>query len=334
LIFLKLSLVTKTTKLFLTKNPFEPTLFDIIKPMNRTAARIALLFFGVFLGATAVIMIKANTDSPFLIAAYRLLLATLFLSPFFFREKQTFTPKYGRKQFSWSILPGIFLAVHFITWTIGVPMTTVANASLIVNMTPVVMPLFLWLFYRENVNKFELLGTLIALIGLIVLGLSKSDFSPESVTGDLVCFSSMLCLAAYMALGRKNGSRLPILLYMVPLYLIAGLICLSIGLFFVNPIKPYDLTNVLLFFGLALLPTVGGHTILNYSMKFFRGQVVSVANVGQIVFATILGFLIFGEIPPLTFYLTAALIISGVLVTLFAGNGKNAAPNPVKSLQQ
>ena len=135
--------------------------------MNRTPARIALLFFGVFCGATAVIMIKASDESPLLIAAYRLLLATMFLSPLFFRQKQKTDQPYGREQLRWSALPGLFLAAHFITWTIGVPMTQVSNASLIVNMTPVVMPFFLWLFFRERVNRKEVLGTLLAISGHI-----------------------------------------------------------------------------------------------------------------------------------------------------------------------
>ncbi len=287
--------------------------------MNRTPARIALLFFGVFCGATAVIMIKASDESPFLIAAYRLLLATLFLAPLYFHQKQTYQQPYSRQQMRWSVLPGVFLAAHFITWTIGVPMTQVSNASLIVNMTPVVMPFFLWLFFRERVNRKEVLGTLLAISGLVVLALSKPDFSFANNLGDLICFFSMLCLAAYLALGRKNSGRLPIWLYMVPLYLIAGLICLGIALPFINPIKAYSLHNLLLIFGLALIPTIGGHTTLNYSMKHFRGQVVSVANLGQIIFASLMGFLFFREVPPPAFYLTAALIISGVLVALFKG---------------
>ncbi len=220
----------------------------------------------------------------------------------------------------WSVLPGIFLAVHFITWTIGIPMTQVSNASLIVNMTPVVMPFFLWLFFREKVNRKEVLGTLLAISGLVVLALSKPDFSFANNLGDLVIFFSMLCLAAYLALGRKNGGRLPIWLYMVPLYLIAGLICFGIALPFINPIKTYSMHNLLLIFGLAIIPTIGGHVTLNYSMKYFRGQVVSVANLGQIIFASIMGFLFFKEVPPPAFYITAALIISGVLVALFKGN--------------
>jgi drug/metabolite transporter (DMT)-like permease len=54
-------------------------------------------------------------------------------------------------------------------------------------------------------------------------------------------------------------------------------------------------------------------------MKNFRGQVVSVANLGQIVFSALLGYLIFTEIPSPQFYLTAIFILSGVIIVLIHG---------------
>ena len=252
-------------------------------------------------------MIKAASEHPFIIAAARLLIAALFLFPLYLRQRQTYTAPYHWRQLRWSLLPGVILALHFITWNLGVQLTPVANASLIVNMTPAAMPFFLWIFYRERVNRREWGGTLLALSGLALLAVSHHSLSLQFLRGDLICFVSMLLFAAYLALGRRNGARLPLWLYMVPLYFFAGLLCLGTASLFVNPIHAYSFKNALLLVGLALIPTIGGHTILNYSMKFFRGQVVSVANLGQIIFASLMGFLFFGEIPPPAFYLTALL---------------------------
>jgi drug/metabolite transporter (DMT)-like permease len=197
-------------------------------------------------------------------------------------------------------------------------MTAVASASLIANLTPVSMPFFVFFFYQERINRREVLGTLFTLAGLAALGWSTLQVSQTNFIGDLICLGSMLAFAAYLALGRRNGPRLSLWLYMVPLYAIAGVICLVCALFFINPIKPYASNEVLLFVGLGLIPTVLGHTILNYSLKFFRGQVVSVTNLGQVVFAGILGYLIFSEIPRPEFFAAGALIVVGVLIVLFS----------------
>lgn len=278
-----------------------------------------LLLFGVFCGSTAVILIKASNEHPFLVAAYRLLLAAAILSPLFFREIANSKEKFERTQLIWVLPPGIFLAVHFMSWIVGARMTQVANASLISNLTPVAMPFFLWMFFREEVKRRELIGTALTLLGLFIMTGSNFQVSQVGFLGDVICFGSMLAFAAYLALGRKNGLRINIWLYLVPLYVIAGLICLIAASFLINPIKTYSMENILYIIGLAVIPTVFGHSILNYSMKFFRGQVVSVVNLSQPVFASLLGFIIFQERPAMGFYPAAFMILLGVLVVLTAG---------------
>jgi len=284
--------------------------------------RILLLVFGVMLGATAVIMIKAGDEHPLLVASYRLLIAALVLTPFFLRDRKYFEGAFGLKELSWTFAPAVALAAHFITWVIGARLTVVANASLLANLTPVAMPFFVWLFFNERVTRQEMIGTGITLTGVVLLTLSNLRISPENIPGDLLCLVSMLAFAVYLALGRRNGQRLTIWLYMVPLYWLAGLICLLIAVFFVNPIKPYTTMNVLLILGLGLIPTVFAHTILNYSLRFFRGQVVSVTNLTQPIYAGVLGYLVFGEIPGKSFYPAAIVILIGILIVLFSVHKK------------
>lgn len=283
---------------------------------DRSIPRFLLLIFGVMCGATAVIMIKASDEHPFLVSSYRLIVAALVLSPFFIRDLKNFGGDYGWRQLLWTLLPAVALAVHFMSWVIGARMTQVANASLIANLTPVAMPFFVWIFFSEKINRYEVFGTVFTLAGLAVLSGSNFQINKTDFTGDLICFGSMLAFAMYLALGRKNGGRLTLWLYMVPLYFFAGVICFVSALFVINPIKIYTLPNVLYMLGLGVIPTVIGHTTLNYSLKFFRGQVVSVTNLAQPIFAGIMGFIFFGEKPRPILYLAAGLIITGILIVL------------------
>lgn len=290
----------------------------MISSPDRVIPRFLLLIFGVMCGATAVIMIKASTEHPFLVASYRLIIASLILFPLFLRDLRNFDGGYGWKQIGWTLLPALALAVHFMSWVVGARMTQVANASLIANLTPVAMPFFVWIFFAERINRQELIGTAFTLIGLFVLTGSNFQLDITDFWGDLICFGSMLAFAMYLALGRKNGGRLSLWLYMVPLYFIAGLISLAGALLVINPLKTYTTSNILYILGLAAIPTVFGHTILNYSLKFFRGQVVSVTNLGQPLFAGLMGYLFFGEQPRPLIYLAAALIVTGILIVMNA----------------
>jgi drug/metabolite transporter (DMT)-like permease len=298
---------------------------------SQTITWALLLLFGVFCGSTAVIMIKASDEQPFLVASYRLLVAALALSPFFFRDLKYASSSYGWRQLRWSAVPAVALAVHFMSWIVGARMTQVANASLIANLTPVAMPFFVWIFFKERINRQEVLGTAFTLAGLVILSGSNLQVSKTNFLGDVICFGSMLAFACYLALGRKNGARISLWLYMVPLYTMAGLICLVCALPFVNPIKAYTTANLLYMLGLGLVPTVLGHTILNYSLQHFRGQVVSVTNLFQPLFAGFLGFLIFREAPRPVFYAAAGLIAAGVLIVLMAARRvPQKKPGPVE----
>ncbi len=286
---------------------------------DRTVFWFVILLCGVLAGSTAVVMIKASDENPLLVASYRLLGAAILLTPFFLRDLgRAEKGEYGWKQVSWTLLPALALAVHFMTWVVGARMTQTSNASLIANLTSSVLPFFVWILFRERITRQELLGTVVALSGVVwmtgsTLTVSKTDFQ-----GDLICFGSMLCYAFYMALGRKNGGRIRLWLYMVPLYYFAGLISLGCALFFVNPIKTYTLNNILLMAGLAVFPTVLGHTIMNYSLKHFRGQMVSVTYLGQFLIGTLLGYLFLGDVPRPSFFVAAAVTVVGILIVLNA----------------
>ncbi|MBN1554066.1 MAG: DMT family transporter [Phycisphaerae bacterium] len=286
--------------------------------------RVLLLVFGVYCCATAVIMIKACTVPPVLLSAYRLLGAGVLLLPLFVRDYRRHTGeldsperrRFLRRELRRTILPGVLLAVHFISWIIGARLTPAANSALIVNMVPVVMPFILFALLRERLTRGEFLGTGLAIAGLAALGFSDFHIRPEHLLGDVVCFGSMLFFAVYLALGRRNRHAASIWLYLVPLYLLGGVLCLIAGLILETPPGMKAGFDGLMTLGLILVPTILGHSILNYSMKHMRGQIVSLTNLGQFVFAGVMAFFWRGEIPAHTFYLAGVLIVAGAAVAL------------------
>jgi len=287
--------------------------------------QLLLLIFGVFAGSTAVIMIKASALHPVLLSSLRLLVATLALSPFFIRDYRAHSKEYTWSHLRGSLLPGILLALHFMTWITGARMTPAANASIIVNMVPLVMPFLLLALTGERVIGRECVGTVVAFSGILILAISDFDVSPQYFWGDVICFVSMVFFACYLALGRKNRHFPTVWLYLVPLYLIAGLICL-IGAFFVaTPFQAYPPREIALVLGLGIVPTVLGHSTLNYSMKHLRGQLVSIVNIAQFIFAGTMGYVFYNEVPGWTFLPTSLLFVVGAWLAITAQPGSEEA---------
>ena len=282
--------------------------------------KIIRLILGVFACSTAIIMIKASDENPLLIASYRLFIAAIILTPLYLNELKKYHEKFHLRITLPSIIPGIFLGFHFLTWVFGGRMTYAVNASLIVNMVPIIMPIFVFLLANERINKYEIIGTVLGVIGIIILGINDFHISKQSISGDIICFISMLFLAFYLALAKKNQKNQSLYLYIVPLYYIAGIFCFIISLFFINPIKIYSFKNILFIFGLGIIPTVIGHSILNKSMQSMRSQVVSIVNLGQFIFAGIMAFFFFNETPKLIFYISVLFVISGSVLVIKLSN--------------
>lgn len=281
---------------------------------------IVLLIIGNICCASAVIMIRLSGEHPMLLAAYRQLLAALMLTPLFLRDlrRNKISARYCFRVARW---PGLALGLHFITWITAARMTPAVNASLIVNLVPVVMPLLLFFMVGERLHRAEFFATLLALAGLLILTVDGFRVNPEYFLGDMLCLLAMLLLAFYLVLARVNRGMPTIWLYVVPVYFTGGVISFLAALPVVNPLKPYTTPDILLIIGLAVIPTIIGHSILNRSMKYLRGQVVSLFNMSQFVFAGVMAYFILEETPTTYFYPASALLVAAVLIVSLRRKG-------------
>ena len=287
-------------------------------------AHILLLLVGVFAGACSIVFIKTSTLNPVLLAAYRQLAAGLILLPVYFLQLKKAGLHLNFAIVRPSILPGLLLGMHFIFWNFGAGQTTAANGTLLVNMVPVVMPFFAYFLFREVINIPELLGTVLALGGIAVLGVSDFHVNRETFFGDISCFIAAVFAAAYLALSRRNNRGESIWVYMVPLYLTGGVFTFIVSLFFTTPAENMSLQNMFMFLGLACISTIGGHTIFNLSMRRLRSQLVTLINLMQIVYGALLGYFFFSEVPSIYFFIALPVILGGTVLTIIFS--KRSAP--------
>jgi len=282
------------------------------------------MMLGMVAASSAVIFVKLGTIDPVILAAYRLLLSSIILFPLFIRDLRRNSEPFHIKQILPSVLPGIILALHFIFWIRGARLIPGAHASLITTMSLVFMPFLMAIMIREHLTKSELTGTALAITGSIYLGLKDSRYSIEYLTGDFYCFISMILVTLYLAFARLYRKSSRLWFYMVPLYFTGGLVCLAAGMAYGAELKPSGNGDWYSIAGLALICTVAGHSINNFGMRKLRGQVVSLLNLTQILYSTLLSFLIFGEVPPGYFYPAALLILTGPLIVILVSRPGSA----------
>ncbi len=289
--------------------------------------RLLLLIAGVAACATAVIFIKASQTHPIMLCAWRLLIAAIVLAPLY-RQGHRHHPGHGLPHLWRCLPPALLLALHFISWTVGARRTDAANASLIVNLVPIVMPFLMLVMARERITRRVLLGTALSVVGLGVLAMASFRLRRDNLVGDLVCLVSMLLFALYLAYGRVNRNVPSIWLYVTPVYAVAGFLCLATGTLVGADLLPATPREWLLMAALGLVPTVFGHSILNHAMKHLRGQVVSLCNLAQFIFAGLFAYLAFGEVPVPAFALAASLIVLGAGIVILGAGSPPATRRP------
>jgi len=289
---------------------------------------VVILITGVIASALSVVFIRESTEPPVMLAAYRVLIAAIVLLPIYLRDRRT----YGDQTFSnivkRSFLPGLILAAHFILWVVGARMTSAANANLIVNLMPIIMPFFMLFMFNERIRSIEVIATLIAIVGMLVLGLDDYSLNRTYFHGDLVCLLAMFLFAFYLALARRYCVIPSVWLYIVPVYATAGFATLIAALFFSSPLHQFSAYNVMMIMLLALVSTVIGHSALNYAMQRLRGQTVSVVNMAQFIIGGICGYLLYQEIPTERFYVASAwLVVAMGLVIYNQSRTEQESPN-------
>ena len=285
--------------------------------------RYALVFLGVFSSSTAVIMIRLSHTHPTVLAALRLLIASALLAPIFWSERRKHRAGYTREHRRRTLVPAALLATHLISWGYGSRMTPVASASLIANLVPIALPFFLHYLVAERINRTEIIGTVLAIGGVVALTAPGLLTGGAGFWGNVICFGSMIAAAGYVALGRRNRDFPSLWLYVVPVYLQAGLISLVAALPWLGTFEAASTREWMLMLGLACIPTILGHTMINYGVRHLRGQVVSLCNVTQFVFAGVMGFLLFREQPAPLFYAASAIVMAGIALVVLA------APTPL-----
>jgi drug/metabolite transporter (DMT)-like permease len=283
--------------------------------------RFLQLLVGVTALSTAVIWIKASTTHPVVLCAIRLGLASLLLWPLERRERRRHAvalaqhPDLNKR--TW--IAGGILALHFISWAYAARMTAAAQASLIVNLAPVALPFFLHFLANEQINRREIVGTLIVIAGLLLLTVQDALAAIGAWQGNAVCFGSMLLFAAYLALGRRNRDLPSTWIYVVPVYRHAAIIALIFALpWLVDGVDWTSPREWGLLLGLTVLPTMVGHSLVNRGMRHFRGQVVSLTNCSQFIFAGTLAFFLLDEVPTPHFFLAAAIVATGIVIVIRA----------------
>ncbi len=290
---------------------------------------VGILFIGCFAASFSAIFIKVCDDNPIIIANYRLLFASILLFPFWLSvmmkkraERNKSDSKQIKKQLMGVIFPGFFMALHFMSWIGAVKLTTVANSTMIINVQIIIIPILGFLFLKEKVTVWEIVGIASAFLGMTIVGIGDFRLEPMNFRGDLLTFFSANCLAIYILLGRSfrrivdDSGSTHLIEYIFPVYTTAfvfiTIFCLISGI----GLGIRSWSSFFWIVMLTLVPTIIGHSLINWSLRYVKPQIVGLFILGEFPISTILAYLLLTELPKHLFYIGAPLVVLGIIIAL------------------
>jgi drug/metabolite transporter (DMT)-like permease len=217
------------------------------------------------------------------------------------------------------IAAGLAFGADIAFWHASLKLTTVVNATLFSNMTPIVAALGGWLLLRERIDARFALGAGVGVLGAAALAFSRAQSGQGAASGDILAVISAVWYASYLVIMRFARRAAAVAPAMFVTTLTAIFIVAPVGAAFHEGFLPHTARGWAVLMALGLVVHVGGQGLIAYGLGRLPIALSTVLLWLQPLAAAAISWVLFGEaLAPLGF-LGAALLLFGVWIVQSRG---------------
>jgi drug/metabolite transporter (DMT)-like permease len=283
---------------------------------------------GILFGTASIFIRFMPELDVFPIAFWRLIIASavLLMIVLIFQKSHSL----GGLRRSWKSLKnlfllGFFLGLHFIFFISAVKDTTILNATVLVNTTPIFSMFVSAFLFGLKPSRFAILGITIAISGVCIIAYAETTVANSaciaathvtpSLKGDLEAVLAAFVEALYLSYGKKIREQSAILSTMLPIYIFAAVTVAALSTMGGGKTLafPTETALILPLVGLGVLPTAAAHTLYFSSLSNLKSFETATMALLEPVGATSLGIILFNEWPMPIFVAGTALILAGIV---------------------
>ncbi len=268
--------------------------------MNR-GAPFFVLGVGVAIVSTASILIRfaqAEGASSAIIAAGRLAIAALLMTPYALSRAGPELLRITRKDALLCAASGLLLAVHFWTWIASLEHTSVANSTVLVTTNPIWVALLSAWLLREKPRRVQIIGIALTLIGALLIFMADNTHSGAAsapALGNSLALLGALAASGYLLIGRGLRSNLSLLAYVWLAYSFAAFALIIAALAGGESFVGVSSYAWLLIAALALGPQLLGHTSFNWALRRLSATFVALSILGEPIGSALLAWWLLDE---------------------------------------
>lgn len=297
--------------------------------------------------SSAAVVFASVPDVPtFTLAAWRLQLTALLLTPAAIYQYRQLTTDDKRRLLKDSLLvlaSGGFLALHFACWVWSIHHTSLTHALLYGSTAPVLIAVGT-LMIRKPISTGEILGTVLGLVGIVLLIRANKVDQQVTLAGDFAGFLTAVFFCGYIVIGAHLRRWLPIFLYATPVTGFAALL-LSMAAFSFEQGQWFgsggeaaqrrhqgvfgwlmDKSYLPKILYLAAVPGIIGHTGFNAVLKWMPPLLVTLALTAEPVIGTFMGWAVhLVHVPGVWTYSGGAVLLLSTAIVVIAGDRREQA---------
>jgi drug/metabolite transporter (DMT)-like permease len=213
------------------------------------------------------------------------------------------------------IFAGIFLGCHFACFFLGIRNTSIANATLLGCMAPI-FTVFISIFQKKKINKMTYVGLIVAIVGGGIVQSGDISLNSANLFGNSIALLSALFLAITFVLAEEIRQETDNVVYGRSLFFVASITVLFIAATAGDSILNFKPGDIPWFLFLGLVPSIFGHNLLNYAVKYITPTAVSSVPLGEPIIASLFALLLFGEAIPFGALLGGPIVLIGVYIII------------------
>lgn len=227
--------------------------------------------------------------------------------------------QFGRvtaREFRWSLVAAVALALHFACFITSLQLTSVAAATALVCLQSgwiVVFQLFRGVRHRWPV----LAGLGVAVGGVITITGFDFGTSPDALLGDFLAMAGGALAGVYTLAGGKARQSLGTGVYTTLCYGMCAAVVAVLALASGQPLTGFDAAGWLGILAVTVVAQLIGHTVFNHLLATMSPLLVSMIILLEIPGAALLAAAFLAETLPGGTYAGLGLIVAGLAVVLW-----------------
>lgn len=205
---------------------------------------------------------------------------------------------------------GIVISIEIAVFFVAIRETEVANATVISNLTPIVLLAIAARSFNEKVTGLLIGVTAVSLVGVVLVVFGSTQHTTWSPLGDSLSLVAMLFFGAYFALAKRGRETVAILEFQACLWIAGAVTLFPVSVVDAGGIDWPSSTQWIWLCALLAVPGTG-HLLVNWSHNHVRLVITAMLTLAIPVMSTIGAVLVLDQT-------VNAVQITGMVITLGA----------------